>query len=868
MSRPTTRKQLLIVEDERSRRAIILDGSFYLIGRSLDCDIVLHSLIVSRYHAHLLAVEDPKSDTPVYWIIDGGSSESERSTNGLTINGTRKESHELKHGDTIIFGGGARAEFYQLSHTQATSIEERIISEVSPFSSVIHSPIETDNQQHHDGIQGTILISPQKIAQDSEAELNRLASFPRLLPHPIIELNFQGQITYLNPVALIEFPHELGGDSASPSHPLLAGLNLYEHPSDQSLIRRTLSVDDRIFDQSIHFLHDLQLVRVYSIEITERHKAETALRNSEATTRALVEAMPDAMLCLARDGMISGYHAPLDKSLPFDFSQHIGDSLTDCLLPSVAEPLKLAIEQTPLEYSQAYVFELAWSTEEQDLIFEGRCVATSEDEVLVILRDITNRKRVEQVIHKQVFRDGLTGVANRVAFDRDLALTLDQAAQTGSQFGVMFADLDRFKTINDTLGHDVGDTIIVQFARRLEHCVRSSDIVARWGGDEFTILLPEMPNEQLAAEIATRILTALEEPFEIGGGHRPIKIGCSLGIAMYPAHGTDSRTLLKHADTALYHAKDSGRNVYKLFRAVLTEQVTEQASLEYAIQHALERDELSVYYQPQIDLMTGDIVSIEALLRWRHPHFGIVSPSRFIPIAEETGSIVSIGRWLITQACTQLKAWHAMGFPHLRVTINLSIRQFEKAGFCHTLERLLQDLEIAPHFIELELTETVLAKNIDRAQSILKQLAHMGVHLALDDFGTGYSSLGYLKRFPVSALKIDRAFICNLHQDPRDMAIVSTIVALGRGLNLRVVAEGVETNEQVVLLQQLGCTHAQGYRITPPLATYEVAKFLFEHRWQANNPDEHSTLAHGLSLPLTPPSLAPLPQSSDVKAGD
>jgi EAL domain-containing protein (putative c-di-GMP-specific phosphodiesterase class I) len=220
-----------------------------------------------------------------------------------------------------------------------------------------------------------------------------------------------------------------------------------------------------------------------------------------------------------------------------------------------------------------------------------------------------------------------------------------------------------------------------------------------------------------------------------------------------------------------------------------------------------------------------------------------VSPSRFIPIAEETGSIIAIERWLITQACTQLKAWHAMGFPHLRVTVNVSIRQFEQAGFCHTLERLLQDLEIAPEFIELELTETVLAKNIDRAQSILKQLAQMGCQLALDDFGTGYSSLGYLKRFPVSALKIDRAFICNLHQDHRDLAIVETIVALGRGLNLRVVAEGVETNEQVLLLQQLGCTHAQGYRITPPLATYEVSKFLFEHRWQASHPDQQDLLS-------------------------
>ena len=688
-----------------------------------------------------------------------------------------------------------------------------------------------------------MLIPPQEITQDYEAELSRLASFPRLLPHPIIEIDFEGRITYLNPVALIEFPHGSTDTQISSTHPLLAGFNLADHPLDHSLIRRMLTIGDRSFDQSIHVLRDVQLVRFYSVEITERYQAEMALRTSETTMRALVEAMPDTMLRLSRDGMITGYHAPLDKGLPVDLHQHLGESVAQCLHASVVQPLLAAIEQTPCQYSHAQVFELIWDTDSQELIFEGRCVATSATEVLVILRDITSRKRVERVIHTQAFRDGLTGVANRMAFDRALASLLDTASQDDAPFGVMFADLDRFKTINDTLGHDVGDAIIIQFARRLEQCVRSTDIVARWGGDEFTILLPDIPNEQHATEIATRILTALEEPFNVGEDHRPLKLGCSLGIAMYPSHGCDSRTLLKHADTALYHAKDSGRNMYKMFRSVLTDKVTEQASLEYAVQHALEQNELSVYYQPQIDLMTGDVVSIEALLRWRHPHFGIVSPSRFIPIAEDTGAIIPIERWLITQACTQLKAWHAMGFPHLRVTINVSIRQFEQAGFCHTLERLLQDLEIAPEFIELELTETVLAKNIERAQSILKQLAQMGCQLALDDFGTGYSSLGYLKRFPVSALKIDRAFICNLHQDPRDLAIIETIVALGRGLNLRVVAEGVETNEQVLLLQQLGCTHAQGYRITPPLATYEVSKFLFEYRWQANHPDKSDLLS-------------------------
>ncbi|MGD1901425.1 MAG: EAL domain-containing protein [Geitlerinemataceae cyanobacterium] len=829
------RQPILIIQDSQGRRATVLNRSIYSIGRSRDCDLVLRSPVVSRYHASLFAIEAPESDddnAPIYWIIDGNT-QNERSTNGLLINNTRKYSHELRHGDRIVFGGGAKAEYYTLPVNNSAPLEEQVPPRSAPPPT---TRSEGDSEADRDLGAITDFSTPRTSNAPSGAD--RFASLTELLPHPFIEFDFYGRTLYFNEAASAAFPNDTGFGR---SHPLLVDIAPGEAMPERPFYRRTIEVGSRTFEQCIHVLEDMQLVRCLSIDISDRCKIEAALEQSEETNRLLVRAMPDAMLRLEPDGTICSYHAPIDRFLSIDFSDRVGQPIAEVLPDEAARILENAISETS-KTGQPYAFELPGrglckagasdgDGEPSDRVFEGRCVATSDGQMLAILRDITHRKRVEKVMHQQAFRDGLTGVLNRASFDRELTKILQSAQRNNTRFGVMFADLDRFKTINDTLGHDIGDAVIVQFARRLEQCVRGSDMVARWGGDEFTILLPEVPTEQLVCEIASRIIRALETPFEVGGT-RPLKLGCSIGIAIYPDHGVDTRTLLKHADAALYYAKDSGRNVHKLFRTMLTERVNEQVSLEYALDRAIERDELSVYYQPQFDLGTGDVVSVEALLRWRHPQLGIVSPSRFVPIAEETGAIVEIGRWLLTQACTQLQALHNLGFPDLRVTINLSIRQFEQAGFCHELERLLEDLGLSPEFVELELTETVLAKNIERAQSVLKQLAQMGLHLALDDFGMGSSSLSYLKRFPVSALKVDRSFVANVQEDERDLAIVRTIVALGHGLNLRVVAEGVETRDRLLFLKHLGCTHAQGYYMAPPLAATEISQFLFERHLQ------------------------------------
>ncbi|HEY9644291.1 MAG TPA: EAL domain-containing protein [Coleofasciculaceae cyanobacterium] len=441
------------------------------------------------------------------------------------------------------------------------------------------------------------------------------------------------------------------------------------------------------------------------------------------------------------------------------------------------------------------------------------------------LQDITERQRTEARIRYQASHDLLTGLPNRMMFNDRLSKALFQAAQNRSQIAVMFLDLDRFKLINDSLGHAAGDQLLQEVARRLKACLRESDLVARWAGDEFTLLLSNLYGIEDATRIAQKILAALRPDYDLEG--RTLHVSSSIGIAVYPTDGEDVKTLLKNADAALYRAKDSGRNGYSLYTSTLNSDAAEWLTLENHLHYALERQELILYYQPQVNVVTGEIVQMEALLRWRHPDLGIVSPGRFIPIAEENGLIVPIGEWVLRTACAQNRAWQSAGLSPVRVAVNLSARQLCEPKLLEMIGRVLQETQLHPRYLELEITETIVMKNVERTCTILNELRHMGVSTAMDDFGTGYSSLGYLKKFPFHTLKIDQSFVRDLNTDPNDKAIVAAIIAMGKVLNLQLVAEGVETNIQKHSLLSLECQVMQGYLFSSPLpvqdATYLLA---------------------------------------------
>ena len=443
-------------------------------------------------------------------------------------------------------------------------------------------------------------------------------------------------------------------------------------------------------------------------------------------------------------------------------------------------------------------------------------------------RDVTERQKAEQIIAHQAFHDALTGLANRSSFNRKLASAIEESRQTQSKLAVLFFDLDRFKTINDTLGHAVGDLLLQKVAKRLVNCIREGDTIARWGGDEFTILLPHINSTEDVTAIAKRIFKALHPPFVLENYH--LHITTSIGIAVYPDRGTDSETLLKNADAALYKAKER-RNNYQYYDRSINSQGEKLFELENKLRYALEQQEFLLHYQPIIDITTGRIVKMKALLRWQNPALGLIAPNIFIPIAEDNGLIVPIGEWVLEQACQQNKYWQKIGLKPFKVSVNLSPRQFHEHNLTGKIVKILRKTGLQSSYLELEITETVTIQNENIAQKIFQKLKKMGVSLAMDDFGTGYSSLSYLKQFPFNTLKIDRSFVQNAFNSSEDRAIIRAIIDLGRDLNISVVAEGVETNESQVFLQNLGCRYMQGYYFSRPLTAEKATELLQERNF-------------------------------------
>ena len=434
--------------------------------------------------------------------------------------------------------------------------------------------------------------------------------------------------------------------------------------------------------------------------------------------------------------------------------------------------------------------------------------------------EIAERRLADQRVVHMAHHDALTGLPNRTLLADRVGQAIARAHRSGGKLAVLFLDLDRFKNVNDSFGHAVGDMLLTAVAARLTASRRDEDTVARLGGDEFIISIPDVADAAEAESVAARILADLAKPFTISG--HQLHADGSIGIALYPRDGDTAETLMRNADTAMYHAKESGRANYQFFSAQMTERVSRRLSTETNLRRALERGEFSVHYQPLMNLTTGRIDGAEALLRWPQQDQRLVSPVEFIPIAEDTGLIVPLGEWVLLEACAQAQAWQAL-HPGLRIAVNLSARQFRQKNLIGMIEQALGESRLAPRCLKLELTEGMLMHNVEEATHILVRLDEMGVRLAIDDFGTGYSSLSYLKRFPIHTLKIDRSFVRDISTDPDDAAIVTAIVAMARSLNLHVTAEGVETEEQASFLRSLACDLAQGFHFGRPMSAADFA---------------------------------------------
>jgi diguanylate cyclase (GGDEF)-like protein len=438
------------------------------------------------------------------------------------------------------------------------------------------------------------------------------------------------------------------------------------------------------------------------------------------------------------------------------------------------------------------------------------------------------QRRVEAMMRHQASHDPLTGLANRLLFNERLSLALANSHHNAEMLAVIFLDLDRFKNVNDTLGHPVGDQLLQGVSRRLTNCLRAGDSIARWGGDEFTLLLYNINSPEDATKVCQQIIQSLSTPFDFDGLELYTK--ASLGIALAPYDGEDAETLLKNADAAMYKAKQRGRNNYQFYTRAIGSQVSEELNLENHLYKALKKAEFVLHYQPQINLNTGKIVGMEALIRWQHPERGLIAPDRFIPLAEETGLICQIDAWVLRTACLQNRAWQLMGLPPVRVAVNLSGRQFLQANTVQTIAEILSETQLNPEYLEIEITESIAMTDVNFTVSVLQQLQQMGIHISLDDFGTGYSSLWSLKNLPLNNLKIDKSFVADLQSGSSGATIVKVAIALGQGLNLQVIAEGVETAEQLAFLQSLQCEMGQGYLFSKPIPTAAATELYLQNQ--------------------------------------
>jgi diguanylate cyclase (GGDEF)-like protein/PAS domain S-box-containing protein len=450
---------------------------------------------------------------------------------------------------------------------------------------------------------------------------------------------------------------------------------------------------------------------------------------------------------------------------------------------------------------------------------EGRIAGS-----VIVFHDVSVARAMALQMSHLAKHDVLTDLPNRMLLTDRITQAISLAHRNGRKLAILFVDLDGFKHVNDSLGHAIGDELLQSVATRLTACVRHSDTVSRFGGDEFVVLLSEVTHAGDAAISAKKVLTTLTAPHRVA--QHELAVTASIGLSIYPADGQDAETLIKDADTAMYQAKQSGRNNYQFFRTSMNARSAERQSIEEGLRHALERNEFVLHYQPKIDLKTGAITGAEALVRWQHPDLGLVSPLQFVPIAEECGLILPIGQWVLRESCRQGQAWQDAGLRAIPVAVNVSAAEFRSEEFVNNCWTILKDTRFDPRYLELELTESVLMQHVDSTGCTLKALKDMGATLAVDDFGTGYSSLSYLRRFPIDALKIDRSFVQEVTFDSGNAIIISAVINMGKSLKQRVIAEGVETADQLAFLQVHGCDEGQGYYFNRPMVAQQFAKLL------------------------------------------
>jgi len=803
---------MLVVEDGTTIKTYYLEKEAYTIGRDPINELVINDSKVSRHHAIINKKSEPNENN--CYVIKDGDLQGNKSKNGLVVNGKLKDEHELKHGDLLRFSSQATASYYIVSN----------ISIVNFFHDNNRNPGELlPLNGNNQALQQTLPTDYDSLSVSED--LVRLASFPEFSPNPIIEIDMAGKITYINAAAVIKFPDIR---QKGISHPILAGLIESNSNRRGNLLVKELAIKHEYFQQYIHYLSARQLIRIYIFDLTERVHFEISLKESEEKYRAVVNQISDSIF------LIEAISHKIVEANP---------AYCDLLGYTSGEILKLKLEDI-LHDCESFLGNI-YAFLEKNPHFLGEAIHKRKDGSLVdvevsvsmihylesemlcfTVRDITSRKRTRELLQYQAFHDLLTGLPNRRLFNEQLTTSVANAKRYGYYLGLMYVDIDHFKSINDTFGHPAGDKLLEGFAHRLKSCLRASDTIARFGGDEFAILLPQVNHLEDTAKLAERLMDALKQPFEIFGENLEIK--SSIGIALYPQDGDQAETLINKADMALLRTKSEGRNNYQFYSSIRDDIGGKNYEREELLSIALSKQEFFLLYQPIINLHTQNITGLKTFLRCHGLEAEEIFPENFIRQGEKSGLILSLGEWVMRSACTQHKAWQNAGLVKIPISIKVSPLELQQVDLVSKIESVLVQVDLEPDWLELEVTQKSLKVKNYQVSHNLKALSALGVRLCLEDFGVESLSISPLKDFKFNSLKIQQSLIAQINKEDQeeDKGLISAIIALGRGFELKVIAEGVETKEQLQFLQSLQCCEILGNTLMPPMKSEQFSQFV------------------------------------------
>ena len=792
---------IFIVEDPSFVKEINLEAATYSIGRHSSNDIALSCQKTSRHHATLLKRTDVKTNQSSYWILDGDL-QGNRSRNGIYINGKKTLVHELKHNDVIQFSGDVVGKYKittELPNDNPTSFSSSLDGSSLERATVVDSTVMASKQNSKDKVASS---------QVSLAELS---------PQSIIETDLYGNITYINSAGIIDFKDI---HHRKLNHPLFENLITQFHHGKNNIIAREIQIKDKLYHQTAHYLPERKVIRNYVTNISEYQYRIEELQQTQSLYRQIIHRVAEGIIIIeSTTKQIIEVNAACSDLLGYSNSQLLQMNIYE--LVDESEKFAIILRKVIADRHS----------------FCGECLLRDKNENLIEARieidlvETRNQEKIYAIVHNLATRkypsktaqNSSTDLSIRNNFNQQLSTAIANAKRSQKLLAVMFCKINLSPDIRNSLGAEQSDRLLSTSGERLSSCLRFGDAAIRWQEDKFAILLPQVNDIEEVARIEQRMRNSLGRSFTLNGTQ--ITVNCSTGIAIYPQDGSDANILLAGADTALERAIriNSGCQFYD---EAMNSQALVALELEVLLEEALEKKEFELYYQPQIDINSGNVAAMEALLRWQHPELGLVAPGNFLRSAEKTKLIVPIGEWTIRVACMQNKQWQERRLASSRITVSLSLVQFQQPNLAQKIAEILAETGLEPHLLELEISAASLIDNIDRSRDAIDKLKAIGVQIAVDGFTTGFSTIEYLKCFSIDTLKIDRYLVQQLANSPQDLAVVAALVELGKGFELKIVAEGVENQEQVELLRSLDCYQMQGYWFSRPISAEEASKLL------------------------------------------